>query len=61
MAAERQWNVLGFGAVAVDDLVHLERNPDPDSKAHVRVHRRDGGWLTRTALVAVARLGVRPA
>jgi sugar/nucleoside kinase (ribokinase family) len=58
---ERRWDVLGFGAVAVDELVYVERHPDPDGKVPVQAHRREGGGLTGTALVAVARLGGRAA
>jgi ribokinase len=51
--------VLGFGAVAVDDFLYVDRYPAADSK--VRVHRRlrQCGGLTGTALVAAARLGAR--
>ena len=58
---DKRWDVLGFGAVAVDELVMVERHPEPDSKNHVLAHRREGGGLTGTALVAVARLGGRAA
>ena len=56
-----RWDVLGFGAVAVDDLLYVEHYPPPDSKTAVRETRRDGGGLTGTALVAAARLGARAA
>mgnify|MGYP002684345294 CR=1 FL=1 len=55
---DKRWDVLGFGAVAVDELVMVGRHPEPDSKNHVLAHRREGGGLTGTALVAVARLGL---
>lgn len=55
------WDVLGFGVVAVDDLVYVDTYPGPDSKAPVREERRDGGGLAGTALVAAARLGARVA
>jgi len=55
------WDVLGFGAVAVDDLVYLDTYPAVDSKAPIREERRDGGGLAGTALVAAARLGARTA
>src|SRR5881398_3181423 len=52
-------DVLGLGAVAIDDLLFVDTYPPPDAK--VRVHRRErqGGGLTATALVAAARLGAR--
>ncbi len=56
-----RWDVLGFGAVAVDDLVYVEHYPPPDSKMPVQSEQRQGGGLTGTALVAAARLGARAA
>jgi ribokinase len=53
------WDILGFGAVAVDDLVYLDAFPSPDSKSRVRARERHGGGLCATALVAAARLGAR--
>jgi sulfofructose kinase len=55
------WDVLGFGSVAVDDLLYLDSYPAPDSKMQVRETRREGGGLAGTALVAAARLGTRTA
>jgi sulfofructose kinase len=56
-----RWEVLGFGAVAIDDLLYVDHYPLPDSKTTVKETRRDGGGLTGTALVAAARLGARAA
>ncbi len=56
-----KWDVLGFGAVAVDDLLYLDAYPAAGSKAQVREERREGGGLAGTALVAAARLGARAA
>ena len=58
---DKQWDVLGFGAVTVDDLVYVDRYPYPDMKVTVIDKRRQGGGLVGTALVAAARLGVRTA
>jgi sulfofructose kinase len=54
-----RFDVLGLGAVAIDDLLYVDAYPPPDSK--VRVHRRERrcGGLTATALIAAARLGAR--
>jgi sugar/nucleoside kinase (ribokinase family) len=52
-------DVLGLGAVAVDDLLYVERYPPADAKARVLRRERHGGGLTATALVAAARLGAR--
>ncbi len=54
-------DLIGFGAVAVDDLLYLDTFPKPDSKMQIDKHLRLGGGLAGTALVAAARLGVRPA
>lgn len=59
MAAK--WDLLGFGAVAVDDLLYLDAYPAAGSKAQVHEERREGGGLAGTALVAAARLGARAA
>lgn len=56
-----RWDVLGFGAVAVDDLIYVDRHPLPDTKTPVRDRQRQGGGLAGTALVAAARLGARAA
>lgn len=55
------YDLLGFGAVAVDDLLYLDAFPEPGSKAQVREERREGGGLAGTALVAAARLGAAAA
>ncbi|MFO7697451.1 MAG: PfkB family carbohydrate kinase [Anaerolineae bacterium] len=57
----RPYDVLGFGAIALDDLLYLERFPDADTKVPIMDSVRQGGGLTATALVAVARLGGRAA
>jgi sulfofructose kinase len=58
---ERTYDVLGLGAVAVDDLLYVDDYPMPDSKTPVRAWQRAGGGLAGTALVAVARLGQKAA
>jgi sulfofructose kinase len=55
------WDVLGFGAVTVDDLIYVDRYPMPDTKVTVLDKQRHGGGLAGTALVAAARLGARAA
>ncbi len=59
MPAVKTIDVLGLGAVAVDDLLYVDAYPPPDSKARVRRLERHCGGLTGTALVAAARLGAR--
>jgi sulfofructose kinase len=50
-------DVLGLGAVAVDDLLFLEEFPAPDSKNQILGTERHAGGNTATALVAASRLG----
>jgi len=50
-------DVLGFGAVAVDELLYVDAYPAPESKVRVRHRERQCGGLTGTALVAAARFG----
>jgi sulfofructose kinase len=52
-----QFDVLGLGCLAVDDLLYVEQYPAADSKIRVRRRQRQGGGLTGTALVAAARMG----
>lgn len=55
------WDVLGFGVVAVDDLIFIDRFPLPGQKEKINKLLRQGGGLAGTALVACARLGVSAA
>lgn len=55
------FDVLGLGAVAIDDLLYIDAYPPPDAKAPVVFRQRQLGGLTATALVTVARLGARSA
>ena len=55
----KRWDILGFGCVAVDDLLYVKKHPSPDSKMRIQDKRREGGGLTGTALVAAARLGAK--
>lgn len=56
-----RYDVLGLGAVAVDDLLFVDEYPPADRKVRVRQRERQCGGLTGTALVAAARLGARAA
>jgi ribokinase len=55
------WDVLGFGAVSVDDLIYVDFYPPPNTKLETQAQRREGGGLAGTALVAASRLGARAA
>lgn len=59
MTSQIRFDVLGFGAVAVDDLIYIDEYPRADQKVRVRQRERQCGGLTGTALVAAARLGAR--
>jgi len=58
---DKRWAILGIGAVAVDDLIFVDRYPPADSKIRVQARQRQGGGLVGTALVTAARLGVNSA
>ncbi len=55
------FDILGFGAIAVDDLLHVDGYPVAESKVRVQRRDRQCGGQTGTALVAAARLGARTA
>jgi len=50
-------DVLGLGAVAVDDILFLPSFPKPDSKMPILGRERHPGGLSGTALVAARRMG----
>ncbi len=54
-----QYDIIGVGSVAVDDLLYVAEYPPPDSKTRVLRRVRQCGGLTGTALVAAARAGAR--
>jgi sulfofructose kinase len=53
------FDILGIGTAAVDDLLHVDRYPPPDHKEPVRKASRQCGGQIATALAAAARLGAR--
>lgn len=57
----KKLDVLGFGVVAVDDILLVASYPDVDTKTPVETEKRHCGGLAATALVAVSRLGGRAA
>ena len=56
---KKAFDVVGLGCCAVDCLGVVDEYPGPDQKLRVREFTRQGGGLTGTALVALARLGAR--
>ncbi len=55
----KQFDVLGLGCAAVDDLLYVPRFPGVDEKVQVERSVRRFGGLTGMALVAAARAGAR--
>jgi len=58
---DKNFDVLGIGAVAVDDVISVQQYPAVDTKEEIRAHERFGGGLAGTALVTAAHLGCRAA
>lgn len=54
-------DILGLGAVTIDDLIYIDEYPAADAKIPVQRTERHCGGLTGTALVAAARLGLKTA
>src|SRR5436189_205656 len=52
-------DILGLGAVTIDDLIYVDEYPAADAKIPVQRTERHCGGLTGTALVAAARLGLK--
>jgi len=53
------FDVLGLGAVAVDDLLYVDTYPSVEQKVRVNRRRHECGGQTGTGLVAAARLGAK--
>jgi ribokinase len=54
------FDLLGLGVATVDDLLMVEHFPRVNEKQRLLAGVRQGGGLTASALVAAARLGLRP-
>lgn len=53
------WDIIGFGVAAVDDVFYTNAFPVPGGKTMFESYIRVGGGQTATALVAASRLGCR--
>jgi len=53
------YDILGLGAVTVDDFLYVKAYPAADTKVRVSTRERQCGGNTGTALVAAARLGAK--
>jgi len=56
---EVNYDILGLGAIAVDDLLYADSYPAAGEKIRLQRTERRCGGQTGTALVAAARLGCR--
>jgi len=59
MNTVKSFDVIGLGAVTIDDFIYVQSYPPPDAKVPVLRSQRQCGGLTGTALVAASRLGAR--
>lgn len=59
MNHHRRYDVLGLGALAIDEFLYVDAYPPPDRKVRVLGRQRQCGGLAGTALVAAGRLGAR--
>jgi sulfofructose kinase len=57
MTAGPEFDILGFGTMAVDEFLYVTEYPPVDGKARVVGERRRCGGLIATALAAASRLG----
>ncbi len=55
------WDVLAFGALAVDEICYVGGYPVPNSKNEVRATDRESGGLAGNVLVTVARMNLSAA
>ncbi len=53
------FDLIGFGAVAIDHLMYVDAFPPPNVKTYVIRSEQQCGGLTATALVAAQRLGAQ--
>jgi sulfofructose kinase len=53
------FDVLGFGAVALDEVLYVNEFPPADTKVRVQSFDQECGGLTGNALVAAARFGAK--
>ncbi|MEK0448391.1 MAG: hypothetical protein RL088_659 [Verrucomicrobiota bacterium] len=53
------FDILGLGNIALDDVIHVDRYPKPDTKTRIIRRERRFGGLTGTALATAARLGAK--
>jgi sulfofructose kinase len=57
MKTGRDFDIIGFGTLAVDNFLYVDKYPPADGKQLILRERRGFGGLTATAMAAAARLG----
>lgn len=60
METQKNFDLIGYGAVSVDDLLYISQPLETGTKIEVNHRERFGGGLTATALVAAAHLEINP-
>lgn len=60
-ATGKEFDVVGVGYCCEDTLLVVDRYPERNAKAEIRELARSGGGQVATALVTLARLGMRTA
>lgn len=58
---DKRWDIIGLGALTVDDLLYIDHYPQLNEKIPVKMKQRQGGGLTATALVTAVHQGARSA
>ncbi len=53
------FDILGLGTIALDNVLYVDRFPEPDTKTRASSRRQQLGGITATALIAASRLGCR--
>jgi hypothetical protein len=61
LPAAREFDAVGFGLNAVDHLIVVPAYPAFDTKVRLVEHAQAAGGQTASAMVALKRLGLRPA
>jgi sulfofructose kinase len=61
LAADKQFDAVGFGLNAVDHLIVVPEYPAFDTKVRFLEHKQTAGGQTATAMVALRRLGLKTA
>jgi sugar/nucleoside kinase (ribokinase family) len=61
LAADKEFDVLGFGTNAVDHLIVVPEYPEFDSKVHLTRHIQAAGGQIASSMAGLSRLGFKAA